>query len=84
MLWFRESCYEEVLRQLRQALAKCLALSFENRGNVADATITPHTINFVKKLVSTFGIGIGMYINLIITLPFARNVLCLLFFFEIS
>lgn len=25
---------------------------------VADATITPHTLNFVKKLVSTFGVGI--------------------------
>ena len=23
-----------------------------------DATITPHTLNFMKKLVSTFGIGI--------------------------
>lgn len=26
--------------------------------SVADATITPHTLNFVKKLVSTFGVGI--------------------------
>ena len=26
--------------------------------SVSDATITPHTLNFVKKLVSTFGIGI--------------------------
>ena len=25
---------------------------------MADATITPHTLNFVKKLVSTFGVGI--------------------------
>lgn len=25
---------------------------------VSDATITPHTLSFVKKLVSTFGIGI--------------------------
>ena len=25
---------------------------------MTDATITPHTLNFVKKLVSTFGVGI--------------------------
>ncbi|XP_074658755.1 transformation/transcription domain-associated protein-like [Tubulanus polymorphus] len=58
MVWFRENWYEEVLRQLRQGLAKCYAVAFENRGAVADATITPHTLNFVKKLVSTFGVGI--------------------------
>ncbi|XP_012269997.1 transformation/transcription domain-associated protein isoform X2 [Orussus abietinus] len=58
MVWFRETWYEEVLRQLRQGLAKCYAIAFENRGAVSEATITPHTLNFVKKLVSTFGIGI--------------------------
>jgi transformation/transcription domain-associated protein len=55
MVWFRETWYEEVLRQLRQGLAKCYAIAFENRGAVSEATITPHTLNFVKKLVSTFG-----------------------------
>lgn len=59
MVWCRESCYEEVLRQLRQGLAKCYFIAFENRGAVTDATITPHMLHFVKKLVSTFGIGIG-------------------------
>lgn len=59
MVWFRETWYEEVLRQLRQGLAKCYAIAFENRDAVSEATITPHTLNFVKKLVSTFGIGIG-------------------------
>lgn len=58
MVWFRENWYEEVLRQLRQGLAKCYVIAFENRGSVSDATITPHTLNFVKKLVATFGIGI--------------------------
>ncbi|ESP00831.1 hypothetical protein LOTGIDRAFT_140419, partial [Lottia gigantea] len=58
MVWFRENWYEEVLRQLRQGLAKCHAVAFENRTAVTDATITPHTLNFVKKLVSTFGVGI--------------------------
>ena len=58
MVWFRENMYEEVLRQLRQGLAKCYITAFDSRANVAEATITPHTLNFVKKLVSTFGIGI--------------------------
>ncbi|XP_008557972.1 transformation/transcription domain-associated protein [Microplitis demolitor] len=58
MVWLRETWYEEVLRQLRQGLAKCHAIAYENRGAVSEATITPHTLNFVKKLVSTFGIGI--------------------------
>lgn len=63
MVWFREYWYEEVLRQLRQGLTKCHAIAFENRGAVNEATITPHTLNFVKKLVSTFGIGIGEYLG---------------------
>ena len=32
MVWFRENWYEEVLRQLKQGLAKCYAVAFENRG----------------------------------------------------
>lgn len=60
MVWFRENWYEEVLRQLRAGLAKCYALAFEHRGSVAEATLTTHTLNFVKKLVSTFGIGLGI------------------------
>lgn len=59
MVWFRETWYEEVLRQLRQGLNKCYVLAFENRGAVSEATITPHTLHFVKKLKSTFGLGIG-------------------------
>ena len=58
MVWFRENWYEEVLRQLRQGLAKCYVIAFDNTTGVSEATITPHTLNFVKKLVSTFGIGI--------------------------
>jgi len=33
MVWFRENWYEEVLRQLRQGLAKCYAVAFENRAS---------------------------------------------------
>lgn len=58
MVWFRENWYEEVLRQLRQGLTKCYAIAFENRDTVNEAKITPHIFNFVKKLVSTFGIGV--------------------------
>ncbi|KAJ8954217.1 hypothetical protein NQ318_005812 [Aromia moschata] len=58
MEWFRENWYEEVLRQLRQGLAKCYAIAFENRETVNEAKVTPHILNFVKKLMSTFGIGV--------------------------
>ncbi|KAL0894581.1 hypothetical protein ABMA27_013148 [Loxostege sticticalis] len=60
MVWFRENWYEEVLRQLRAGLAKCHVVAFHHRAAVADATVTPHTLNFIKKVVSTFGIGIGI------------------------
>ncbi|XP_073941495.1 transcription-associated protein Nipped-A isoform X1 [Choristoneura fumiferana] len=60
MVWFRENWYEEVLRQLRAGLAKCHVVAFHHRAAVATATVTPHTLNFVKKVVSTFGIGIGI------------------------
>ncbi|KPJ11920.1 Transformation/transcription domain-associated protein [Papilio machaon] len=60
MVWFRENWYEEVLRQLRAGLAKCHVVAFHHRAAVADATVTPHTLNFVKKVVSTFGISIGI------------------------
>ncbi|XP_077057237.1 transformation/transcription domain-associated protein isoform X2 [Siphateles boraxobius] len=58
MVWFRENWHEEVLRQLQQGLAKCYSVAFEKSGAVSDAKITPHTLNFVKKLVSTFGVGL--------------------------
>uniref|UniRef100_A0A673VSI8 Transformation/transcription domain-associated protein n=1 Tax=Salmo trutta TaxID=8032 RepID=A0A673VSI8_SALTR len=58
MVWFRENWHEEVLRQLQQGLFKCYSVAFEKSGAVSDAKITPHTLNFVKKLVSTFGVGL--------------------------
>ncbi|KAF7269505.1 transcription-associated protein Nipped-A isoform X2 [Rhynchophorus ferrugineus] len=58
MEWFRENWYEEVLRQLCQGLTKCYAIAFENRDTVTEAKITPHILNFVKKVMSTFGIGV--------------------------
>ncbi|XP_028408078.1 transformation/transcription domain-associated protein-like isoform X2 [Dendronephthya gigantea] len=57
MVWFRECWHEEVLRQLRQVLTKCYQTAFETRTDVSNAKITPHTMSFVKKLVSTFGVG---------------------------
>ncbi|XP_038211764.1 transcription-associated protein 1 isoform X1 [Zerene cesonia] len=60
MVWFRENWYEEVLRQLRAGLAKCYVVAFHHRAAVGVATVTPHTLNFIKKVVSTFGIGVGM------------------------
>lgn len=73
MVWFRENWYEEVLRQLKQGLTKCYAVAFENRGAVADATITPHTLNFVKKLVSTFGVGIENVSSVVTTFSSAAS-----------
>ena len=35
MVWFRENWYEEVLRQLKAGLAKCYAISFDNRNDKA-------------------------------------------------
>lgn len=58
MSWFRETWYEEVLRQLRQCLAKCYAVAFENRARVNDVVITKHISSFVNKMVTTFGTGI--------------------------
>jgi len=71
MVWFRENWYEEVLRQLRQAFVKCRAVAFENRANVADASVTPHTLNFVAKLVSTFGVGVENNVASVVTTTFS-------------
>ena len=56
--WFRENWHEEVLKQLRQGLAKCYSIAFENRSQVLETEVTPALLNFVRKLVATFGIGI--------------------------
>jgi len=71
MVWFRENWYEEVLRQLRQALVKCRAVAFENRSSVAEASVTPHTLNFVAKLVSTFGVGVENNVASVVTTTFS-------------
>ncbi|XP_046847243.1 transformation/transcription domain-associated protein-like isoform X2 [Xenia sp. Carnegie-2017] len=57
MTWFRECWHEEVLRQLRQVLTKCYQVAFQTRTDVSNAKVTPHTMSYVKKLVSTFGMG---------------------------
>lgn len=57
IIWFRENWYEEVLRQLKNGLAKCYAIAFENRNNLLETTISTQLQNFVKKLVSMFGHG---------------------------
>lgn len=71
MVWFRENWYEEVLRQLRQGLAKCRAVAFENRANIADTAVTPHTHSFVCKLVSTFGVGVENSVASVVTSTFS-------------
>nr|XP_039255466.1 transformation/transcription domain-associated protein-like [Styela clava] len=73
MVWFRENWHEEVLRQLCQGLAKCYSVAFENRAAVSQARITPHTLNFVRKLVSTFGVGIENVSNVTQTFSSAAS-----------
>eukprot|EP00058_Branchiostoma_floridae_P003423 XP_002588911.1 hypothetical protein BRAFLDRAFT_89099 [Branchiostoma floridae] len=73
MVWFRENWYEEVSQQLQQGLAKCYSVAFENRTAVSEAKITPHTLNFVKKLVSTFGVGVESVTNVSSTFSSAAS-----------
>lgn len=50
----REDWNEEILRQLRLALAKCYHSAFETRDNVADACFSMPTFQFLRKLIVTF------------------------------
>lgn len=59
MVWLRDYSYEEVQRQIQQALTKCYVSAFENAANIADQTVSPQTLNFVRKLVTTFGVGLS-------------------------
>lgn len=58
MVWLREYSYEEVQRQIHQALAKCYMSAFENSSNIAEQTVSPQTLNFVRKLITTFGFSL--------------------------
>jgi len=73
MVWFRENWYEEVLRQLRQGLAKCYSVAFENRAAVTDTAVTPQTLQFIRKLVSTFGVGVENVSNVTTTFSSAAS-----------
>lgn len=59
MIWLRDYSYEEVQRQIHQALTKCYMAAFENVNNIANQPVNPQTLNFVKKLVTTFGVGLS-------------------------
>lgn len=52
MVWFRENWYEEVLRQLKQGLAKCHAVAFENRGAGAFLSLSLSQFVFLSQSVS--------------------------------
>jgi transformation/transcription domain-associated protein len=54
--WFRENIFEENLHQLKQGLAKCYGIAFENRLTINEATTTQHTLNFIRKLISNFSV----------------------------
>ncbi|KAL7021314.1 hypothetical protein ACKWTF_011837 [Chironomus riparius] len=55
--WFRENVFEENLHQLKQGLAKCYGIAFDNRLSINEATTTQHTVNFIRKLISNFSIA---------------------------
>lgn len=59
MVWLRDYSYEEVQRQIHQALTKCYVSAFENSSNIAEQTVSQQTLNFVRKLVTTFGISLS-------------------------
>lgn len=59
MIWLRDYSYEEVQRQIQQALTKCYVSAFENAANISEQTVPPQTLNFVRKLVTTFGVGLS-------------------------
>ncbi|XP_019851030.1 PREDICTED: transformation/transcription domain-associated protein [Amphimedon queenslandica] len=56
LIWFRESWYEDLLRQLNEGLVACYEEAFENRGDIASVRIKPEMFQYVQKLVSSFGI----------------------------
>ncbi|XP_076255473.1 transcription-associated protein 1-like [Rhynchophorus ferrugineus] len=58
MEWLRANWYEEVLKQLNRCLAKCYTLAFESRNLVNEVDSIPYILNYIKKVVSTFGIGV--------------------------
>ncbi|CAL8129543.1 unnamed protein product [Orchesella dallaii] len=57
LIYFRENWHEELLKQLKIGLARCYGIAFENRNSVLDATLTQQVLNFVRKLILTFGIN---------------------------
>lgn len=57
LAWMKDYSYEEIQRQFQQALQKCYSSAFENRWNIVEETVSPQTLNFVRKIVQTFGIS---------------------------
>ncbi|KAL5497639.1 hypothetical protein EMCRGX_G014148 [Ephydatia muelleri] len=57
MIWFRESWYEELLRQLNEGLSLCQTIAFENREDFLNTQVPSEMIQYVTRLVNTFGVG---------------------------
>ena len=74
-MWFRESWYEDLLRQLNEGLSICYAELFKHRTDgmnvytyfiadiitcliVANARITPEMLQYINKLVTSFGVTV--------------------------
>lgn len=57
LMYFRENWSEELLKQLKIGLTKCYGIAFENRNSVMETAMPLQVHNFVRKLVTTFGIS---------------------------
>ena len=57
MIWFRESWYEELLRQLNEGLSLCQSIAFEHREEFLNTQVPSEMVQYVTRLVNTFGVG---------------------------
>ena len=60
MVWFRECWHEEVLRQLRQGLAKCYQVAFETRG---DGKLIFFNYSFERLIIESHEKAIGKILS---------------------
>lgn len=52
LYYYRETWYEDVLRQLRNLLAKCYGIAFEHRTELAAFSAPLHLLQSVRRVVA--------------------------------
>ena len=73
MVWFRECWHEEVLRQLRQGLAKCYQVAFETRG---DGKLIFLDYSYERLIIETHEKAIGKILLIKLTNQSSSSHLC--------